>query len=48
MGVYYSEPVSDTLSALTASILFVVNIPRILKADATEKDKTVKKRLKNG
>jgi putative MATE family efflux protein len=33
MGVYYSEPVSDTLSALTASVLFIINIPRILKKD---------------
>jgi Na+-driven multidrug efflux pump len=30
MGVYYSEPISDTLSALTATILFLINIPRIL------------------
>jgi Na+-driven multidrug efflux pump len=30
MGVYYSEPISDTLSALTASVLFLVSIRRIL------------------
>jgi putative MATE family efflux protein len=32
MGVYYSEPISDTLSALTATILFLVNIPKILNS----------------
>jgi putative MATE family efflux protein len=32
MGVYYSEPISDTLSALTASTLFLINIPRILNS----------------
>jgi Na+-driven multidrug efflux pump len=46
MGVYYSEPVSDTLSALTASVLFIINIPRILnRIPDTEKSR---KRLKNG
>jgi putative MATE family efflux protein len=32
MGVYYSEPISDTLSALTASTLFLINIPKILNS----------------
>jgi Na+-driven multidrug efflux pump len=36
MGVYYAEPVSDALSALTATILFLVNIPKILKTNAEE------------
>ncbi len=31
MGVYYAEPVSDILSALTACSLFLFNINRILK-----------------
>jgi putative MATE family efflux protein len=31
MGVYYAEPVSDTLSALTATVLFLIFIPKILK-----------------
>jgi putative MATE family efflux protein len=33
MGVYYSEPISDALSALTATVLFLVNIRRILRED---------------
>lgn len=37
MGVYYSEPVSDILSATTATILFLVNIKKIL--GITEKKK---------
>jgi putative MATE family efflux protein len=32
MGVYYSEPISDALSALTATILFLIFIPKILKS----------------
>jgi Na+-driven multidrug efflux pump len=32
MGVYYSEPISDTLSAITATILFLINIPKILNS----------------
>ncbi len=30
MGIYYAEPVSDILSALTASTLFLLVIPRIV------------------
>lgn len=30
MGVYYSEPVSDIISATTAAVLFLVNIKKIL------------------
>jgi Na+-driven multidrug efflux pump len=30
MGVYYAEPISDLISAATASILFLHQIPRIL------------------
>ncbi len=37
MGVYYAEPVSDTLSALTASVLFLCNIKKILSQEALEK-----------
>lgn len=37
MGVYYAEPVSDTLSAVTASILFLLNIKKILSKEALEK-----------
>ena len=36
MGVYYSEPVSDILSATTASILFLLYIPKILDRRAQE------------
>jgi putative MATE family efflux protein len=31
MGVYYAEPISDIISALTATTLFLINIPKILK-----------------
>ncbi|MDO4344167.1 MAG: MATE family efflux transporter [Eubacteriales bacterium] len=37
MGVYYAEPVSDVISAITASVLFLVNIPKILSKEALEK-----------
>jgi Na+-driven multidrug efflux pump len=36
MGVYYAEPISDTLSALTATALFLINVPKILKMDKRE------------
>lgn len=36
MGVYYAEPVSDTLSAATATTLFLLNINRILKKEDAE------------
>lgn len=39
MGVYYSEPISDTLSAATASILFMYNIRKILSEQALQKIK---------
>lgn len=37
MGVYYAEPVSDTLSAATATILFVLNSKKILTEEAWSK-----------
>lgn len=37
MGVYYAEPVSDVISAATAAILFLKNIPKILSKEALEK-----------
>ena len=37
MGVYYAEPVSDILSAVTATVLFMVNIKKILSEEALEK-----------
>lgn len=37
MGVYYAEPVSDTLSAVTATVLFLCNIRKILSQEALEK-----------
>lgn len=37
MGVYYAEPVSDALSAATASVLFLCNIRKILSQEALEK-----------
>lgn len=36
MGVYYAEPVSDVLSATTATILFLLNINRILKPNTED------------
>lgn len=37
MGVYYAEPVSDILSALTASALFLLNIRKILSRETLAK-----------
>ncbi|MCD8324389.1 MAG: MATE family efflux transporter [Clostridiales bacterium] len=37
MGVYYAEPVSDLLSAATASVLFLANIRKILSSETLEK-----------
>lgn len=37
MGVYYSEPISDILSASTATVLFVCNIKKMLSKEALEK-----------
>lgn len=37
MGVYYAEPVSDIISAVTATILFVLNIKKILSKESLEK-----------
>lgn len=38
-GVYISEPISDTISVLTASALFMLNIKEILTRDALDKIK---------
>lgn len=37
MGVYYAEPVSDVISAVTATTLFLVNIRKILSEEALDK-----------
>ncbi|MCC8150494.1 MAG: MATE family efflux transporter [Lachnospiraceae bacterium] len=37
MGVCYAEPVSDLLSAATASVLFLVNIRKILSEETLDK-----------
>ena len=37
MGVYYAEPVSDILSAVTATALFALHIRRILSEEALAK-----------
>ena len=37
MGVYYAEPVSDIISATTASVLFLLNIRKILSAESLAK-----------
>ena len=37
MGVYYAEPVSDAISAATATTLFLLNIRKILSVEALEK-----------
>lgn len=38
-GIYISEPISDTISVLTASALFMLNIKKILTKDALDKIK---------
>ncbi|MDO4332743.1 MAG: MATE family efflux transporter [Eubacteriales bacterium] len=37
MGIYYAEPVADIISAVTASILFLCNIKKILSTETLEK-----------
>lgn len=37
MGVYWAEPISDTLSAATASVLFLLNIKKILSEESLAK-----------
>lgn len=37
MGVYWAEPVSDTISAATASVLFMLNIKKILSEESLAK-----------
>ncbi len=37
MGIYYAEPVSDVVSAVTASILFLTHIKKILSKEALQK-----------
>lgn len=37
MGIYYAEPISDILSATVATVLFLVNIRKILSKEALEK-----------
>ena len=39
MGVYYAEPVADTISALTPSILFLCNIKKNLTMENLKKIK---------
>lgn len=38
-GVYFSEPISDIISAVTAILLFLLNIKKILTNDALDKIK---------
>lgn len=37
MGVYYAEPISDFISAATATVLFLINIKKILSAESLAK-----------
>lgn len=37
MGVYYAEPIADTLSAITATVLFLINIKKIVSREALQK-----------
>ena len=37
MGVYWAEPISDTISAATASVLFMLNIRKILSEESLAK-----------
>lgn len=39
MGIYYAEPAADIISAITACILFVCNINKILSKETLEKIK---------
>ena len=36
MGIYYAEPVSDFISAATATTLFLVNIKKIVSRETLE------------
>lgn len=36
MGIYYAEPVSDVISAATASLLFLINIKKIVSEETLE------------
>ena len=37
MGVYWAEPISDTISAATASVLFMLNIRKVLSEESLAK-----------
>ena len=37
MGIYYAEPVSDVLSAVTATVLFLLNIKKIVSKETLHK-----------
>ncbi|MBQ2935694.1 MAG: MATE family efflux transporter [Lachnospiraceae bacterium] len=37
MGVYYAEPVSDVISAMTATVLFLLNINKIVSKESLQK-----------
>lgn len=39
MGIYYSEPISDVLSATMASVLFLLNIKKIVSKETLQKIK---------
>ena len=39
MGIYYAEPISDTLSAVVATILFLLNIKKITSMETLQKIK---------
>ncbi len=39
MGIYYAEPIADVLSAVTAAVLFMLNINKILSKETLEKIK---------
>ena len=39
MGVYWAEPISDFISATTATVLFMINIKKILSAESLAKIK---------
>ncbi len=37
MGVYYAEPISDVISAITATVLFLLNINKIVSKESLQK-----------
>ena len=37
MGIYYAEPIADIISAVTATVLFLINIKKIVSKETLQK-----------